>query len=47
MGVHKPLQVLVMGGDGLLWVPDLPHLVMEVVPPLFGLILVAVWAIHG
>jgi len=46
-GVHKPLQVLVVGGHGLLWVADLPNLVMQAVPLLFGLLLVAVWAIHG
>jgi len=43
MGVYKPLQVLIMGGDGLLWVADLPNLVMQAVPPVCGLLLVAVW----
>jgi hypothetical protein len=47
MGVYKPLQVLIMGGHGLLWVADLPNLVMQAVPPVCGLILVAVWPIHG
>jgi len=47
MGVYKPLQVLIMGGHGLLWVADLPNLVMQAVPPLSSLLLVAFWAIHG
>jgi hypothetical protein len=47
MGVCKPLQVWVVGGHGLLWVADLPNLVMQAVPPLSSLLLVAVWAIHG
>ena len=47
MGVYKPLQVLIMGGHGLLWVADLPNLVMQAVPPLSSLLLAAVWAIHG
>jgi hypothetical protein len=47
MGVYKPLQVLVVGGDGLLWVADLPNLVMQAVPPLSTIILVTFWAIHG